>query len=204
MGTSGNEQNDKPPLNNIPNEINQRVDAVIDEFRRSLSAFELADQAALNIAEKLTVLDGGTLALTFTVVGVIGSRFAPGHSALHIEHLYRAWWFLGSSMVGCIISQWLGLRCLIYTSSHANLGLSKFQSLRLQNALKCTPSSTESASTTFDAIYIGAIRGAKLSDWYRRGFHLILFLAQAATVAGFLLLLFFIQANSGVLMTGTK
>lgn len=180
----------------------QRMDAAIEELRGVFSAFERVDQQTLNIADKLTVLDGATIALTFSVIGLISSKFSSTHPAIQREYLYQAWWLFGSSMVACIGCQMFGLRAAMMSQVHVTSGLTEVRTQLMQSTInRLLPNGNNPVEV---GVSKGRIRAITISDWLRRLSHFTLIVAQVLTVWGFMRLLSFIRANSDVLLSGGK
>lgn len=81
--------------------------------RISSSQDHLYDQIALvsaaqgQFAEKLLILNGGTITLSLTVIGLLGPHISL-EKVEYIDILYAAWWLHACSMIFCIWTQLVG------------------------------------------------------------------------------------------------
>jgi hypothetical protein len=66
----------------------------------------------LSYYEKLVVLNGGTLAISFTAVTALHGQLIHG-KPLFVADLLSAWQLLIIAIVGCLLADWLGINSIV-------------------------------------------------------------------------------------------
>lgn len=167
---------------------NESVKQLLDAFRELLAASERVYDRQLSYAEKLLLLDGGTLTLTFTALGVVAAHLAPGHPAVHPVELYLAWSLLVSAMICFIAAQ----KC---TLTLGNALLFNYAQILTANVKRIPTINSDEFVTIMSKLKVS--QNAKF--WGGISSYL-LFIGEAFTISAFSLLLLFLEANAHQMM----
>ena len=182
-----------------------QVQVNISELRTALERVRKSQEQAgplrVLFAERLLLLDGGTITVTFTAIGIIG----PHVSATQVNYtflLFGAWWLLLCSMALCIVNLWLDTIIPVVRSKTVAM-------TDLNKNLKALESSLQSLeSDGFRNVSFPDIpdQSENMNFVHRVEKPLIVRLGVALllTLAAFVSFLLFVQLNAHALFTGVK
>jgi hypothetical protein len=93
--------------------------------------------------DKLVILNGGTLALSFTAAFGLYQRVSPTLHIAAIGYLFLAWKLLMISIVSSLISNWLSIHGTGATSTYLTTKMTETQVTLTQSALRGINPETE-------------------------------------------------------------
>ena len=149
--------------------------------------------------DRIVLLAGGTLTLTFTVVAAIGSRLNGGHPAHDVHALIAACWLLITTVIAGLLSTPHLIRARETSDATATLLTAETQlKLRVLEVPNAIPTQEQLNSISLvKAFNVGDVQ--KRSEKLAYIFGLV---AQLSLLLAFILLVVFIQSNIGVLLGG--
>jgi hypothetical protein len=155
----------------------------------------------IQFAEKLLLLDGGTITVTFTAIGIIGSRVSVAQ-VNYTFLLFGAWWLLLCSMALCIVNLWLdAIIPVVRSKTLAMTDLNK--SLRTLESSLQSLESDGFQNVSFPHIpdqtdNLNLVQKVEKPLIVRLGVALLL------TLAAFIFFLLFVQLNAHAVFSGVK
>jgi hypothetical protein len=182
-------------------ELLRLADQIIIDGREVLAAAERSFARQAAYTEKLILLDGGTLTLTFTALAAIGAKFSVGNCMADSGELFWAW----SLLIGAIISCALALKLTLVSASnsivaqHSKLAIIRQKGISQMLKLLGSGHLTAEKADEFIATLEQHIK--KASPQLGMSITLVYF-AEALTVTAFILLLLFMKANMRVFFGG--
>jgi hypothetical protein len=199
MSASGN--NSPNPAGWNREQLLALLDQVIADSREVLAAAERSFARQAAYTEKLILLDGGTLTLTFTALADVGSRISAGHYMSDSRELFWAWSLLIGAIVSCIFAQKLALTSASnwMVAQHSKVAMMRQKEIpKMLQLLEPGLLTTQKA----DEVLAGLDQHAKEASPQLRMAVILAFSAEAFTVSAFVLLLAFMKANMSVFFGG--
>jgi hypothetical protein len=170
------------------------ADLVVSDMQKVYESEERDHERQTAYVGRLMFLDGATITLTFTALGVIGTKLPAGHGFVNTSELFWSWSLLIWSMIFSIVSQ----KILLFASAEfAALGHGRIMESRMARIrTSMNPLLKTAVMAAASKLSNGFLDSAqkRISRW--KGFgKWVLFVAEASTIAAFVLLLFFMEAN---------
>jgi hypothetical protein len=167
---------------------------VRDELRDLIAAVERASERRLEYTGRLMLLNGGTLTLTFTALGVVVSKLGPGHQVVSLRILFWAWSLLIASMASCIVSQKFNVQA---TGDFTVANLGKLAMSRMSGVIQAAKEFVvlEGAEEGHSRVMGDFTRLNSTNQVWSRLSTLFLFGSELSTICAFVLLLLFMKAN---------
>lgn len=163
------------------------------DFRSTIASEERGFEREISFAERLMLLDGGTLTLTFTALGFLGTRLNAGHSVVDIRLLFWSWSLLVGAMIGALISQRLLVDISSWCISHAHGNLVRAGMDALSPRLRQYPQvDVYEWSGSITDLFGMTVPYVATRMRLKRVF---LPLSELATISAFILMLIFVEAN---------
>jgi hypothetical protein len=179
------------------------VNPIIAETKDLLDAFDRYNERHVAFQQKLLLLDGATLALTFTILTALSTIKGGGFPPLNLQMLLWSWRLLVAAIIFSLVGQVTGLWIMSATERgnktavlrmRLNLVKSFMPNLESESISRLT-----SAGGTDDETDHLNSPPAKRRRFFRAISNLI---AVSSTVIAFVLLLLFAQANVRILGGG--
>ncbi|HEY3987927.1 MAG TPA: hypothetical protein VGM02_01430 [Acidobacteriaceae bacterium] len=182
----------------------ERVAAIFRDMITHLSTLHSGSDkryaSQLAYMDRIILLAGGTLTLTFTVVAAIGSRLSTGHPAQHVHVLIAACWLLVVTITTGLLSTPHIMLARQHAESTSALLIAETQlKLRLLEIPNVMP-------TTEQLNQISLVKATNVSELHKRSDTLARIfssVAQLSLLITFIFLVIFIQSNVGLLL-GSK
>jgi hypothetical protein len=181
----------------------ERMAGIFRDFVTQLSNLESgSDQrysAQIAYIDRVILLAGGTLTLTFTVTAAIGSRMsAVNRPANHIHILIAACWLL----VTTVMTGLLATLSLIHARQHSKTAHAM---ITLEAQMKLRILEIPNAMPSEDFMKISSAGATNVHELQDRNNKLAAFFSsvtQVSLLTAFILLAIFIQSNIGVMLGG--
>lgn len=140
--------------------------------------------------DRLLIMNGATLALSFTMAGAFHSHSTPAATLASVSSLLWAWRFLVSSIALCVVSNWCKTVSVVHFTAYYRAALIRIRVRQLAMHLKAEhtdgdlPESIRKSDSSKDAY-------ASTSRWST----VFGVAAKIASIAGLICLYFFGSAN---------
>jgi hypothetical protein len=181
-----------------------RMAAIFRDFLTHLSKLQSSsDQrftSQIAYMDRVILLAGGTLTLTFTVTATIGSRMsAVNRPANHIHALIAACWLLVATVMAGLLATLSIIKAREHSTTASTLSTAETQlKLRILEIPNVVPSAEDLNKISF----AGATNVAELQKRSKKLATLFFNLTQISLLAALILLTIFIQSNIGVMLGG--
>lgn len=192
-----NNRNTIPPKGDPPS-LETHNNSLLAEIREIGAATDKAADRFIYFFERLLLLDGGTLTLTFTMIAALHSVKERPLSVQHIAYLSWAWRLLFISMVSSLYTQLMGAKVSLSNAIFLRAKIMTVSLERLKRALS-QPPETLPAFVALEA-QLSELDVSKSRKIQARITTVTAYAALLSTVLAFLLLILFAQANLGILI----
>jgi hypothetical protein len=182
----------------------ERMAGIFRDFLTHLSKLESSSDKRLSsqiaYMDRVILLAGGTLTLTFTVTATIGSRMiAVNRPAHHVHSLIAACWLL----VVTVMAGLLATLCMIKAREHsATASTLMMAEMQLKMRLFEIPNVMPTQEQLNQISLAKATNVAQLQKTSQKLSSVFSLVTQISLLAAFILLAIFIQSNIGVMLGG--
>ena len=138
--------------------------------------------------ERLLLLNGGSLTLSFTVIAALSSHLVRDHTTFHLWSLIWAWRLLVLSMLGCVYHNAVAINAFVHGKMYERIASAQVHQQRLQVAAGQQDTSGTLQQDKDRSLGL-LLRAARNCRYVYNGSHVL-------TLIAFALLLHFVTVNA--------